>query len=321
MYNDSFIKGINLDIDITAYIDEKINVANEVLSNHGLPYRLEVSNVQRTDAYDDYSLNAFTDMKAEFLDQTSALRQLYNMLLKVTSSSVFYFMTGVSNEGILPDSIWSGSNATSFMVGSNDARYNFIYEYATEDSGSSVPTLATIHELGHLLGCGHDWYFSDVFKVMYNNAHISGSIGTLMSYANTRVNFFSTPSLVYPGTDTPMGNEHADNLRFLTEDIAGEFDNRLHKMCNVNKFYDAPQINIDNKIYEEFDIIAPCFISLSVGDEYIYPDIISPLGLNVTIVNEGDVLDTSISGLYKPVLVATDSEGRVNHFNFYILVE
>lgn len=321
MYNDSFIEGSKITVSIDEYINTKISEANSVMVNHDLPYRFSVSVIEKTTAYDDYSLNAIGGIDNEFYNKKSAISVLYDHFIRDYGASLLYFMTGVSSNNPDTGGVWEGTNASAFIVGSNDARYNLIAEIATKDNQDSIIPLSLIHEFGHIMGCGHDWYFSDVFREMYNNAHNRGSQGTLMSYATDRVGYFSSPLLNYPNSNIPMGNEHADNLRFITEKTPGIYENRLHKFCNMVDLVDAPQINLDGNMFDIERPNAPGFVTLSLNDIYNYPEIISPLGLDITITNDGDTLDTSVAGLYKPILKASDTEGRVNYFPFYILVK
>jgi hypothetical protein len=84
------------------------------------------------------------------------------------------------------------------------------------------------HELGHNIGLTHNKEVAKNSKYAYGHAHLiancphSSGFRTILAYYadghRTRVNYYSNPDVIYPGTGTPTGVEGvSNNARILTQ--------------------------------------------------------------------------------------------------------
>ena len=72
------------------------------------------------------------------------------------------------------------------------------------------------HELGHNFGCHHNKEQDTNKNIPFGHGHlIEGGARTIMAYHvsgyDSKVNYYSNPDVIYPGTGTPTGVEGVSN--------------------------------------------------------------------------------------------------------------
>lgn len=183
-----------------AYIDSKIKLTLRVVYSEATTYSESASNSQ---ALDDLANDRqqFAGMSAKRVQYGADLVFLFRPLYAQTH----------------------GSCGTTYLEFANGQPANKWLGYGTISDGSSVDAAkgyycavnTYTHEIGHSLGLVHDREYSNASGVFnYSYAWgIQGSFGTIMSYKQPVVMYFSTPALATQCKSGPCGFAETDTAK------------------------------------------------------------------------------------------------------------
>ncbi|NJD07003.1 MAG: hypothetical protein FIA97_10975 [Methylococcaceae bacterium] len=186
-----------------AYIDSNINLKLRLVHAEPVRYTETGSN--------DRALSDLTLGRSTF-SKVSALRNHYGADL-VTLLRPFKYQSQLSC-GVA----WVNGAAGSTMKAG--LGYSVVSDGIDAASGSYCSDFTLAHELGHNMGSAHDAIHSNVqgkFPFSYGFG-ANGKFGTIMSYYNPAIGFFSSPSLTYNGQ--ALGNSNADNATSINRTAA-----------------------------------------------------------------------------------------------------
>jgi len=186
--------------DIDGFINQVIQETNQGYINSKVPLRVKAHCSEQATINDQNGsgiLSAFARMKGS----SAALRGSADAAALLVNS-FNYCGIGYLN------TIGSGNTATVTAKNCALGYYSFG------------------HELGHNIGLTHNKevtsnsYFSDGLGHLIAQGTASTGARTILAYnANghrTRVNYYSNPRVIFPGTGTPTGTPAANNARVLT---------------------------------------------------------------------------------------------------------
>lgn len=191
-----------------------VDLGNTVLANSGANFRFRLVYVNEVDYPEDASnlktLGDFLNNLDVFAD-LEALRDEYGADL-VTIVRPYNRDT-------------HDSCGRAYILGRNNSWMNPRSAYSVASDGSSngyyCDRRTLTHELGHNMGLAHDHNQTATGRHEYSHGHhVPGVFGTIMAYANKRVDYFSTPLKTCQGhpCGVPEGEElPADAVRTLNE--------------------------------------------------------------------------------------------------------
>ena len=199
-----------------SYKDSGINMTLRVVYTESTAYSESVSNSQ---ALDDLAndRNEFAGVSAKRAQYGADLVFLFRPLYAQTH----------------------GSCGTTYLEFANGNPANKWLGYGTIDDGSSKDAMkgyycainTYTHEIGHSLGLVHDREYSNASGVFYYSYAwgIQGSFGTIMSYKQPVIMYFSAPSLTtqcksqpcgYPESDAARSSDQAKSVNYTAPLIA-----------------------------------------------------------------------------------------------------
>ena len=207
---------------IDSIVRTTIGQANEDLARSEIDnFRWSVAGVARVPAYDtggDTSMR--TDLNAITYANTETGRFARDRAIALGADKTVLFVSGERDYAGLA---WSPGHHSVCQWGSS----HYI----------------VAHEMGHNLDCNHDRQTAgaaDGGDFNYGHRYTSSSgrdTGTIMSYAGSRVPYFSNPSVTYQGVALGVGageSKAADNARRIRENAAA--------MASYRAAVNAPEI-------------------------------------------------------------------------------
>ncbi len=236
--------------DISAEVQLMIDVTNNSLAASGIVPRVrlihsaEVNYAESNNSATD--LNRLVNDSDGFIDQAHTLRDAY----------------GADLVSLIVESLSGGACGRANISVTSSGSENWAFSVVRRSC--AVGNLSFPHEIGHNLGCRHDWYVDGTNNspFTYNHGYkvVAEGWRTIMSYntecsANstscTRLAYFSNPDTLHPTTSTPMG---------IAEGNPNAADNRKtwNNMGGVIAAYRSnsasPVINIGNASVREGDV-------------------------------------------------------------------
>jgi len=208
-----------LSSNIKNTVNHAVNLANDAFINSNINYRMELAYAgltNYTEEGDDKadfrkSLRRFRNDGDGYMDEVHTLRDKYSADICV----IFLGSRGLCGR------------ATGINVGKNSAFC------AVRASGGCINDHTLAHEIGHLVGCRHDYHMdANLVPHTYCHGYINPSMTwrTIMAYDNKCVNagcycptieYFSNPNVYYNGEPTGTSylcnnarvwNEHSDDI-------------------------------------------------------------------------------------------------------------
>lgn len=235
--------------DISAEVQLMIDVTNNALAASGISPRVRLIHSAEVEYAESNSsatdLDRLEDDDDGFMDQAHTLRETY----------------GADLVTLIVESLSGGACGRANLSITSSGNSNWAFGVVRRSC--AVGNLSFPHEIGHNLGCRHDWYVDGTNNspFTYNHGYkvVAEGWRTIMSYNNecsanstscTRLAYFSNPDTLHPTTSTPMG---------IAEGNASAADNRKtwNNMGSVIAAYRSnsasPVVNIGNASVREGD--------------------------------------------------------------------
>jgi len=212
--------------DTEAIIQANIDLANEAYSDSDTSISLETVALQKVSE----------DSLLSSADSTN----LSDLLTKLRSDGVVrYEREYYDADAVSVFSYYGGGDACGLGYAPTDSEDSLVDAYAAvhikpaSEGGVYCSDLTFAHELGHNFGCFHDSDHVSSGTPMYDYAYgydISNEFGTIMSYDDPEIAYFSNPTLSHTNEQTqnrhPIGDEQsADNARAIRENSSKMTDN------------------------------------------------------------------------------------------------
>jgi len=179
---------------ILSQIDLCITLSNQSFENSSINARLNLVHATPIDYTDqnnaETNLSRLTNNPGGMFNTLYALRNTYSADIVVMIVDMMYGYSGIANV--------MTTNTVAFESSA----------YAIVSYGESTSNFVFPHEVGHLMGAGHE-NCGDDWKGLYSYSHgyAGASYNTVMSAVRgrSRVEYWSNPFINYPGDGLPMG--------------------------------------------------------------------------------------------------------------------
>lgn len=246
--------------DISAEVQLMIDVTNNALAASGISPRVRLIHSAEVEYAESNSsatdLDRLEDDDDGFMDEAHTLRETY----------------GADLVSLIVESLSGGACGRANLSPTSTGNSNWAFGVVRRSC--AVGNLSFPHELGHNLGCRHDWYVDGTNNspFTYNHGYkvVAEGWRTIMSYNNecsanatscTRLAYFSNPDTLHPTTSTPMGIAEgnpsaADNRKTwnnMGSVIAAYRSNSASPVINIGNASvregDAGSVNLDFEVY------------------------------------------------------------------------
>lgn len=327
-YNLSYIEQANSTFnEFELYVETCIAFHNLVLSNMGWTVYVESKGLYSVE-YNNYNPDYVDKIHRDYISKSSDCQELFD-IKENTQADVLYFYCFSGNMPGNPGSM-SGESATAAIVDQFHSDYNLITQYRAESVTEMefLEESVFAHEMGHLMGFNHDWGISSggVRELLTNNGHaLSTEIGTIMSYSKVRVPFYSNLEFCYDATGVIMGSPNQNCNEYGSLVTAHDLT-RFEWLSRSYLLKNGPSLLFklkSNGLYDQYDSYGFTYRNVKVGDSFDLLDgatPYSPIGETVTYSNIGDDVNTSLPGLYQPLIELKDSAGNTNYKYIYVRV-
>lgn len=191
-------------LGINDLINFAVTQANQAFSNSGINTKFRLVYSQEINYNEtgngDLDLERLQSKNDGFMDEVHTLRDNYG-------ADIVSLLVGNSDVGGL------GYVMTDVNTDFSDYAFNLVQTDAVKD------TYSLSHEIGHLLGAVHDRANTNIAGAFpYSYGYIAPSgIGDIMSYADNRVNYFSSPNITLNNGEKLGRNDLEDVVKTFNQ--------------------------------------------------------------------------------------------------------
>merc|ERR1711892_1296379 len=188
--------------DIELYFDQVVAETNQGYINSNIPVRVKIFCIEATTLNDEEQSSTLLTKFEYYKGTTEALRG------SADAAALLFIKTSSCGRGSLD----SWDNGRTITI---------------QSKGCALGYYTMGHELAHNFGSTHDREHSssNSYYSFGHGSYIEPRYRTIMGYNkegyNTRVNYYSSPTAFYAGTDRTTGSDTEDTARVLRENRFG----------------------------------------------------------------------------------------------------
>jgi hypothetical protein len=183
---------------ILSLIDLCIEISNTSFINSGINARLNLVHAEQINYSDqntaDTNLDRITNNPGGMFNNVYEMRNTYKADIVVLMVNMMYGYSGIAN-----------------VMTTNTIAFESSAFAVVSRRESLASHLVFTHEVGHVMGAGHDRCDDPNWEGLYHysHGHVGSTYRTIMSETgnNNRIEYWSNPNLTYIGDGLPMGED------------------------------------------------------------------------------------------------------------------